>query len=323
MSRIAQPFRALGKRWDDFFHRETDPEIFALIRIAYAFVLLINLTAWLPYIPIWFGETGVLSLHASRAIMDPDTWTVFSWLPTDPLVVWCCYSLLLIHTILLLVGYRPRLQAALAFFWLVSFHHRNNIILDGEDTVFRLLCFYLILMPSGARWSVDAWRESGRPTHDVEPFAVWPLRLVQIQMTLIYASTFIEKLRSPEWIDGTALYFVSRLDDVFGKFPVPSVLFDSLPALKLMTWGVLAAEALIPLGLWIPRARPWALGAAVVFHLATDYAMNLFLFHWIMLVGLISFLPPPSRMRDNLASAQERLHTVLRGGRPAGHAAPH
>ena len=28
---------------------------------------------------------------------------------------------------------------------------------------------------------------------------------------------------------------------------------------------------------------------AAVFHLAVEYAMSLFLFHWIMLVGLLSF----------------------------------
>jgi hypothetical protein len=34
---------------------------------------------------------------------------------------------------------------------------------------------------------------------------------------------------------------------------------------------------------------------AAAFHLATDYTMNLFLFHWIMLVGLLSFIPSERR----------------------------
>jgi hypothetical protein len=205
--------------------------------------------------------------------------------------------LLLVQTVALLVGFLARFQAACVFVWLVSFYHRNQLIFDGEDTVFRLFCFYLILLPIGDHYAVDSWWKRRRSGSSEQPpvHPIWPLRLVQIQWTLIYLSSAMEKFNGPEWLDGTALYYVSRLDDMFGKFPVPAVLFDSMIAIKLMTWSVLTLETLVPIGLWIKPTRTAAVMLAAAFHLATDYTMNLFLFHWIMLVGLLSFIPSERR----------------------------
>jgi len=49
----------------------------------------------------------------------------------------------------------------------------------------------------------------------------WGLRLFQLQMAVIYLSSAIEKTSGVDWREGTALYYVARLDDSFGKFPVP------------------------------------------------------------------------------------------------------
>ena len=41
---------------------------------------------------------------------------------------------------------------------------------------------------------------------------------------------------------------------------------------------------------WLYRgADPLNLVVAIVFHLCIEYSMNLFLFHWIMILGLLSF----------------------------------
>jgi hypothetical protein len=52
---------------------------------------------------------------------------------------------------------------------------------------------------------------------------------------------------------------------------------------------VLLLEWLLPLALWLPRTRKAALLIGILFHLSIDYTMNLFLFHWLMIVGLLSF----------------------------------
>lgn len=91
------------------------------------------------------------------------------------------------------------------------------------------------------------------------------------------------------------MWYVTRLDDSFGKYPLPDALFDSLPVLRMLTWATLIFETSLPIGLWVPRTRMLALSAAFLFHVSLEYTMNLFLFHLLMLVGLIPFLATDRR----------------------------
>ena len=256
-----------------------------ILRIGYSVLLLINVLIWAPDLTGWFGEQGLLPFAVSRKVVDPDTITLFAWLPKTNVVLWTCYSVLIAQIVALMAGWFARFQALCIFILLTSFQHRNMLIWDGEDWVFRLLAFYLIFLPIGDSYSVFRRSEPARKP-------VWPLRLVQIQMTLIYVSCVWEKLNGSEWLDGTAVYYISRLDDLFGRFPVPGFLFQSLTAIHCLTWSVVIIECLIPIGLWFRETRKAALLLALGFHLATDYSMNLFLFQPIMLVGLLAFVDP-------------------------------
>ena len=284
-----------------------------MIRIGYSVLLLINVLVWVPDLERWFGEQGSLPFAISREVVDPDTITLFAWLPKTNVVLWTCYSVLLAQIVALLAGWFARFQALSIFIWLTSFQHRNMLIWDAEDWVFRLLAFYLIFLPIGDYYSLS---RRARAQPGSAPGPVWPLRLVQIQMTVIYVSNVWEKLNGPDWLNGTAIYYVSRLDDSFGRFPVPGFLFQSLPAIQFMTWSVLFIECLIPIGLWFKETRRAALVLALGFHLATDYSMNLFLFHPIMLVGLLAFVDPAGPRR-----ILERWRPQVNQARSAGSSA--
>jgi hypothetical protein len=41
--------------------------------------------------------------------------------------------------------------------------------------------------------------------------------------------------------------------------------------------------------LWLRPTRRAAIAVALVFHLAVESSMNLFLFHWLMILGILSF----------------------------------
>ena len=287
------------RAWDRFFHRKVDLSICGEIRVAYAFFLLINILVLGTDLERWFSESGVMPLAASKTVVDSDTWTLFQWLPQTDFVLWLCYSIFVVQIVLLLVGLFTRTQLVCIFVWLISFQHRHLILFDGEDYLFRLMCFYLIFTPAGEYRSVDRWlseRSGKRSPGEVLAQPIWPLRLIQIQMVVIFLSTAIEKLKGPEWRDGTALYYVAKLDDVFGRFWVPEFVFESMPIVMLLTWTVVVLELFVPIAVWFDKTRRAALITALVFHLATDYAMNLFLFQWIMLVGWMSFVTPEDRL---------------------------
>lgn len=52
---------------------------------------------------------------------------------------------------------------------------------------------------------------------------------------------------------------------------------------------MLALEWTLPVLLWLKPTRRAAIAVAIVFHLAVDYSMNLLLFHWLMILGILSF----------------------------------
>ncbi len=277
-------------RLDRFLFESSDPTTCSLIRVACGGLLLIYVSVWLLDASLWFSDAGVLRTETVRQMHDDQQPSLLFWLPSTPAVVVGLLSLLWLQSFLLLAGCWSRFQIACIFVWLVSFQNRNPLILDGEDTVFRLLSFFMIFMPLDHRWSIGRWL-SGVPS-TAGPAHAWALRLVQFEVTAIYVSAAWCKWQGATWRDGTALYYVSRMDDVFGRFWLPDVLFEEAWLLKLATWGVLGVESLLPLLLWIPRTRYWGLAFGIALHLSIEYAMHLFLFEWVMIVALLSFSRP-------------------------------
>lgn len=156
MTTLARALVAVVAAWNDFFFRPVDLRVCALIRIAYAALVLVWLAVLYPDLTQWYSEAGTIPLAVARKMMPGSGWTLLALRPHSHLWLITAYTMALAHTLLLLVGLGSRLNAAAVFVWLVSFCNRNEMILDSGDTVFRLVGFFLILMPCGACWSLDA-----------------------------------------------------------------------------------------------------------------------------------------------------------------------
>ncbi len=261
------------------------------MRIALASLLIVYTTIWMLDSDLWFTDAGVLTARTAQAQSNGEQLSIFFWLPSSPWLVRGFLVLLLLQCWLLLLGCWSRVQMACIFVWLVCFQHRNLLICDGEDTVFRLFSFMMIWMPLDHRWSLLRWR-FGWPRSLAGCEHAWALRLIQFEVTAIYASNAWSKFQGDLWRDGTALYYVSKMQDMFGRGWLPGGLFEVEWFVRLATWSVLVCEMVLPVALWIGPTRRWAISLGVALHLAIEYSMNLFLFEWIMLVGLMAFVSP-------------------------------
>ncbi|QDU29155.1 Vitamin K-dependent gamma-carboxylase [Anatilimnocola aggregata] len=293
MSTIAESWGRFAAGWQSFFHARIDARRTAIVRIGFAALMLMYLAVLFPDLDTWFGPHGLYPAEIDEQRKLPQQWSLLRWInPEDRDASFWLRSFFWANiacVLMLLVGFATRLNAVAVFVLLVSWQNRNQVITEGEDVVFRLVGFYLIWMESGQAWSLDRllWHRN----RDCCPLVpAWGLRLLQLQMMVIFMAAGLFKLGGMAWLNGTALSYVGRLDDTFGRFPVPHFLFEIPLIARLMTWTVLAAELLLPGLLWFKDTRRWALGAIVLFHLANEYAMFLFLFHWIMLVGWSTFL---------------------------------
>jgi len=299
--------RSFARRWNVFFHAPCDGRIVASVRIGYAAIVLVHLAALYPDLDLFFTDAGLLPTNVAQQIVSPNSWSIFFSLPSTSAVVHACFWLTVAHAALLLVGFLPRLNALLLFVWILSFQVRNQIIQDGEDCLMRLMGFFIIFLPSGACWSVNSLLagtnlasgsheplSASDPPRDSARYAVpgWPLRLLQIEMAAMFFSAALVKLGGYAWMNGTALYYVSRLDDLFGRFPAPAWVFDTPLLVAGITWLVLLIETLVPLLIWFRETRLPCLAVLLVFHLANEWTMNLFVFHWLMICGWMAFLTP-------------------------------
>ncbi len=272
---------------DAFLFCSCEVRTIALFRIGYACLLIINVLVWMIDGPLWFASSGVLSSDVARRLESPAGWSLFYYLPSTAAVIQSCLAVMLFQSCCLLFGCWSRFQAACLFVWLTSFHHRNPLICDGEDTVFRLFAFIMIFLPLDDVWAVRAIPATRQP---ISPARCWALRLIQAEIAVIYASAAWCKYQGDMWHDGTAVFGIAQMTDYFGRGWIPAFVFQNRFLLQCMSWFVVILEGVLPVTLWFNRTRRISIALGVLFHLMLEYSMNLFLFEWLMMVGLLAFI---------------------------------
>jgi hypothetical protein len=291
-------FRGVLHAWDQFLFRPISPLPIAVYRVAFGTLVILNLLFLLPDVNSFFGERGVLPLADSLKYLHNWHLNVLQWLPNTPFWLYAFFTVALAATVCLTAGFFTRVSAAVVWLCLVSLHHRNPIVRNAGDDFLRLAAFYLIFSAAGRAFSVDHWlrvRRGLEPPGEPAPAAPWAQRLIQIQLAVAYVATVYWKLQGKTWIDGTAVYYVTRVRE-FDRFPVP-YLFDHLWTLKLMTWGTLAVELALGTLVWFRDLRYPVLLAGLLLHLGLEYSMNIQLFQWITLSAYILFIDPRDARR--------------------------
>jgi hypothetical protein len=316
--------KALGT-WERFWFREIESSTYALLRVAFAVVVLAWTISLAPALYSFFGDGGILPSHPDG---DAGSWGLLQ-LDSGPAAVTALYLLLLVGALCLLVGFKTRLAAVVVFVCLVSFARRDPWVLNSGDLLVIVLAFYLMLAPSGAALSVDRWLAARPRFWEFPRRSLWPLRLIQVQVSLLYFFAVWAKVRGETWNDGTAVSYAFRIEDL-ERFPVPAFVTDSLLLVNLMTYGTLAVELAVAILVWNGRLRPWVLLLGVLLHLGIDYAVRVGFFSYAALVAYIAFLPPETvsawvyRLRDRMARSRlawlvpsvEPGEPVEPGGRP-------
>jgi hypothetical protein len=187
--------------------------------------------------------------------------------------------------------------------------HQDNVLWNAEDNVIRLVAFFMIFWPLDRVTIWDAMSSNEHQTSATKrttSWPMWPFRLVQIEMCLIYFSTVSSKFQGEEWMTGIALWYVVHLDDLYGLFLNPSWVFGYHTPLKALTYATLVLESTTPLLMWYSRpTRLFGLFLVTGFHLSLDLSMNLNFFHWIMIVGWMSFLVQPESLTSSTTTDKD------------------
>jgi predicted DCC family thiol-disulfide oxidoreductase YuxK len=273
--------------WNRFWFTPGSTSTLALFRIAFGVVVLAWTFSLAPSLFSFFSEGGLLSEQPDRGA---EAWSLLELFPSDAAVT-ALYVLLVAGALSLLVGFRSRLAALVVFVCLVSFGRRNPMVLNSGDLLLSVLAFYLMLAPSGAALSVDRWLRNRTTFWELPERSLWPLRLVQVQLSILYVAAVWEKVQGTTWNDGTAVSYAFRIEDL-ERFPLPDLVTGSLVLVNLLTFGTLAVELALGLLVWNRVLRPWVLLAGVGLHLGIDFTVRVGFFSYAVLVAYIAFIPP-------------------------------
>ncbi|TFV59175.1 hypothetical protein E4P42_09500 [Mycobacterium sp. PS03-16] len=284
LARAGRSGRRAADGWHRFWFALEPAYTLGLVRIAFGLLM----TAWTlslyPALADLFGPQGVVPRPPTADF----TWSVLRLFPDDR-AVFIAWILLLVASLALTVGWHSRLAAVLVFILVISFERRNPFVMNAGDVLLRIEALFIALAPSGAALSLDQRRRAGSFWH-AEKRAMWPIRLMQIQVSVIYVSTVIAKLHGETWQEGTAVAYSLRQRDLL-FFTTPTWITDTLVISNVLSWGTLVIELAIGLMVWNRRWRPWVLAAGVALHVSILFSMAIGLFSLAIFVLYLAFLP--------------------------------
>jgi len=277
---------AIARGWERFWFAPTSVATVAIVRIAFGLVAFGWTASLAPDLMTFFGRRGITPVQPSNrfwiGVLSPSApgWAVY--------LTW---GVLLVASACLVIGYRSRLASLLVFVGILSFERRNPFIFNAGDVLVRNLAFYIMLAPTGAALTVGAWRRARDKFWEFPKRAPWAMRLIQIQLSVVYFATVWAKVRGNDWNDGTAVSYALRLDDL-ARFRVPTFISTNQVVSNLATFGTLAIELSIAVLVWNRKARPWVLAAGVAMHLAIALNIMIGFFSMAMFIAYLSFVPP-------------------------------
>lgn len=278
--------------WNEFFYEKTDAGGLCLFRICLGFFLFLNGISLVEDYDVWFGvgQGSLVPLEDSFNFYSNLRLNLFKWLTPTMGSAWFVLITYIISSFFLMIGFRTRLSGFVTFVLLVSLQNRNFAILNSGDTVMRCMLFVLMLSPCYVKYSVDSLLAQKKGTPFSIEISLTSVRLLQLQFSLVYLATTLFKLKGYDWVDGTAVYYSSRLIN-FQRLAVPLV-FDYPSLIKFITWSALFIEFAMGTLVWVKEWRRWVLLSGILLHLGIEITMSIGFFEWIMISAYLLFLEP-------------------------------
>jgi hypothetical protein len=301
------------------------------------------------------AHRGQILAYADMWNVDPrmtlaqgySTWSIWFHV-TDPTAMYCVHGFTLMVMFCFTLGFFTRVTSVLTWLLFISYIHRSDVVLFGQDTMANILLIYLMLSPCGAALSIDrliaryrtlrAYQRGQRPPtwEQVQAVLAGPAplisanfvtRLIQIHFCFIYLAAGMSKLKGQTWWNHTAMW-MTIANPEFSPINFPlyqwwlQFMSSSRPLMEaFMTFGVaftLFMEIGLPFLVWNPKLRPWMVLGGVMLHAGIGAFMGLTLFSLFMMTLLLSYIPPETiRQRfgarpDGLAKLKLHYDSRLR-----------
>lgn len=322
---FSRPLAALA-RVDSTQSFGIDPRSLALFRVALALVLLSDLWLRINNLGAFYTDDGVLPRAAQIELFGGLSALVSVHMMNGTATIMAItFAIQVAAALALLVGYRTWLATFVSWILLVSLHNRNPMVLQGGDAMMRLLFFWSLFLPLGARASLDRWLvpPHSQEKHPDAPYLSMGTFAVLLQVCFVYWFTWALKTDATWRIEGSAVGYALSIDQM--NRPIGRWLLQYPDALRALTFVTLELERWGPLVALIPFWRPRLFMVAVFtgFHWILGLCLTLGIFTWIAPTAWLLFVPTGAwdflaahpwiqRARPRLETLKQRVIALFR-----------
>ncbi len=265
----------------------------ALLRILFSAVILGDLANRFLHLSEHYGVGSAYPPEAMQHVAPlQNGWSIFlasaeNVFPYFPVLV---FAVAFLSALALFVGWQTRMATILTWVSILIIQNMDRLILQGGDTMIRIVLLIGIFLPWDRYFSVDsALRyDEKKPTRAA---SVWTLALL-LQISFIYLFAALEKSLGSSWHDGTAVYralssfYASHLGLFFLRFP---------DLLTFLTYAVRIFQLSVVFFIFSPRATAVTRTIAMTLLIGMHFSFNLFLnigpFSYISM-AIVSVLAP-------------------------------
>jgi predicted DCC family thiol-disulfide oxidoreductase YuxK len=256
-----------------------------LFRILFGFLATVSIVDMWPILHDLLSDEGAMPRAALLGIVRLNRFSLFD-LAGPYWVTLLLWLLTIAACVCLTLGWHSRLSTVAAFLLVTGIHERNLIAFDGADNVIRVMLFWMMFMPSGARYSVDAVLRAARGEAAITHSLAFPMRLGQLQIAWVYLNSFIHKWGpGTHWRDGTAAHYSFGLDRLFTR-DLGQWLYDKSWAYVPATYFTLAVEGTFLILVFFPFLQPKlkavALAGGTALHAGIWATLNIGNFSYLM-----------------------------------------
>lgn len=288
--------KKIAEYWRQLWFARFDPLNVGVFRISLGILITVMFFANYFNWERFYALDGIISLRDRPTVLQ-DSWCAFVW-TEDLFPIKVYWWVGVISALAFTLGFFTRLATIILYVLQTSMIHRNLMICNGDDLMFRMLLLYGMFAPLGHSLSIDSWLKSkkknnvGDESPDQLPM-IWAIRLMQINVLCVYIFSIPYKIFGDTvWLDGTAIYWTIT-SNVWSRGTIPGLgSAIGMILIKIATYGSLIIEATFPFLVWFERTRIYSILALALLHLGIAvFIPNVAFFTFAMICSFWIFVP--------------------------------
>lgn len=263
-----------------------DVRALAVLRIMLGVLILLDLANRAKFLSVHYGSESVVP-HALLRASDYFWPLSLHLLSSSTLFQAFLFAIAGAFALMLIVGWKTRLAVIASWFLLLSLHGANPFVLHGADTELRVLMFFSLFVPLGARWSFDAKK------HRTGTFvSTYGTAALLLQVGFLYLFAALHKT-GIEWQDGSAVWYALSAKRYASELAAPLLQYPEL--LAALSFGILYLQLSSFALLFSPFFTSFTRTLAATLLILMQFGFLIFLtlgfFPLISITALLPFLP--------------------------------